>query len=82
MEAKLEWIDALAGRVEGAFESFTALFDAPVAHLEYRSTSDRWSALEVGEHVALANRFLLILVSKLADKCRWRGGVAAEKGKP
>lgn len=35
---------------------------------------DRWSALEVAEHVALANQYLLVLVGKIRERSAARAG--------
>ena len=40
--------------------------------LEHSPGPGRWSALEILEHVTLANRFLLLLVGKIQDRARKR----------
>jgi len=68
--AELE-IAHIAARVEAAFESFDVTLAGAGERRGLRAESvSPWSPLEVAEHVALTNRFLWILVDKIAIKAR------------
>jgi hypothetical protein len=68
--AKLE-IARIAARVDAAFAAFDAtLADAGERRARRAPSISPWSPLEVAEHVALTNRFLWILVDKIAVKAR------------
>lgn len=62
----------LAGRLEGALTAVAAWLDEPEALLDFRPEPGAWTAREVCEHVALTNRYLLILVDKIAARSRAR----------
>jgi len=47
-----------------------------------RPAPDAWSIREVLEHVTLTDRYLLILVDKIAARCRKRRGSDASPGAP
>lgn len=75
-----DWTEAVArsrARLEGAFDALIAWCDEPAALLETRATPQAWSAREVLEHVVLADRFLLLLVEKLAARGLRRAAAGA-----
>lgn len=55
-------------RLQREFEALIATLGEPEEALRHRPTRGSWSALEVAEHVALANHFLGLLGRKLAAK--------------
>ena len=64
-------IARIADRVDSAFESFDATLAGAGERRALRAERvSPWSPLEVAEHVALTNRFLWILVDKIAVKAR------------
>lgn len=69
-------IAALAAELERTFGALIERCRADATALSRRSdsasTSGPWSGLEVLEHVALTDRFLLLLADKIADRCRRR----------
>lgn len=69
------WPESVAALDAELARTFGALLEAcefePDA-LARRPREDAWSGLEVLEHVALTDRFLLLLVDKIADRCRRR----------
>jgi len=79
MNAEQDWpaaIELLHARLDAAFDAALAFFAHESDALDARATKDGWSTREVGDHLALANRYLLILVRKLRDKSLAR----AERG--
>lgn len=69
---------ALAARARAAFDALAALARTQSELLSRRPEPDSWSAAEVLEHVLLTDRFLLMLIDKLAATCRRR----RERGDP
>ena len=59
---------ALSARIERAFGDLRAWLAARADALDYRPEPGTWTAREVLEHVALADRFLLVLARKLHAK--------------
>jgi len=62
------FVQALGRRLARVFLELDALLDLDAEVLEFRPAAGAWTAREVAEHVALCDRFLLILVSKIAAK--------------
>jgi hypothetical protein len=62
------WIARLDARLARGFEELDRRLDASDGSLEFAPGADGWTIHQVAEHVALANRFLLILVAKLAER--------------
>ncbi len=61
----------LAQRIEEVFGALLSAL-AERSTLDAREREGAWSSLEVLEHVALADRYLLVLANKIANKCRAR----------
>ncbi len=61
----------LAQRIEAVFGHLLGALSDQDA-LRAREREGAWTSLEVLEHVALADRYLLVLADKIADKCRSR----------
>ncbi len=59
-------------RLESAFAATLAWCCEPAALLAQRSSPGTWTPVEVLEHVTLANRFLSILIQKIAQRCEAR----------
>lgn len=62
------FVRELGRRLDRAFQDLDALLGSDAEVLDFRPTTGAWTAREVAEHVALCDRFLLILVSKIAAK--------------
>lgn len=76
-----EWpafVDALARRTGAALADVRERLAARADALEFRPADGAWSNLEIAEHVALVDRYLLILAEKIAAKSNAR----ARRGPP
>jgi hypothetical protein len=62
----------LDAHLESSLRAVTAWLDKPGTLLDFRPEPSAWTVREVCEHVALTNRFLLILVEKIATRSRSR----------
>lgn len=67
-----EHTSALAERLARSLGAVLAWLDEDAPLLDHRPAPSAWNAREVCEHVALTNRFLLILVEKIAQRSRVR----------
>jgi DinB superfamily len=75
MTESTEWsafTSVLAARVDRALASVRAHAITPDDRLAFRPANGGWSNAEIAEHVVLVNRYLLILVEKIARKCAAR----------
>jgi hypothetical protein len=70
--------DELDRGLADAIEAHARWLSEPAALLEHRPAPAAWTAREVVEHVALANRYLAILAEKIAAKSAQR----AARGEP
>lgn len=59
---------ALRARLRAAFAGLARAIDGDEVALACRPRPDAWSPLEVAEHVALADRYLLLLAQKVARR--------------
>ena len=69
------WVTAIAALRAGltdAFDALRARTECAEDGLRHRSEPGVWTALETLEHVHLTDRYLLVLVEKLARKSRSR----------
>lgn len=74
-EVAPRWEDALAAlraRLRAAFAALDRALEDDEAALRRRPRDGAWSPLEVAEHVALVDHFLLLLAAKIADRGRAR----------
>lgn len=62
----------LGQRLESSLRAVLAWLDEPDALLDFRSDPTVWTVREISEHVALTNRYLLILIEKIAARSRTR----------
>ncbi|MFT4543536.1 MAG: hypothetical protein ACI841_002680 [Planctomycetota bacterium] len=79
--AGAEWAALIArvgDRLTRAFEEVLGRLRRERAILEGRPGSGGWSTLEIGDHLVLANHYLLILLRKLRDKGLARAQAGAE----
>ncbi len=61
-------IAALRGRIESVFEALLERAQLDEARLRRAPEGGSWTGIEVLEHVALTDRFLLVLADKIARK--------------
>jgi DinB superfamily len=72
MSAWRAFVAELAQRLERSLDQVRARLRTSPGGLAHRTRSTAWSNLEIGEHVVLVNRYLLILADKIAEKSRRR----------
>lgn len=75
MELQGQWREAttrLAAGLDAVFGALAERAGRAGGDLARRPAGGAWSGAEVLEHVALTNHFLLILVDKIAARCRAR----------
>ena len=63
-----DFVRELGRRLERAFHALDIALGSGAEWLDHRPADGAWTAREVAEHVALCDRFLLILVRKIAAK--------------
>jgi hypothetical protein len=68
MSAWRTFTEERSRELASALESVRAELRSPRERLVFRSAPDAWTNLEIGEHVALVDRYLLILADKIAKK--------------
>jgi hypothetical protein len=71
-----EALPRLARRLDRAFAGIDERLDLAESLLGTRPARGAWSALEIAEHVVLANHYLLLLAGKIAE----RGIARARRG--
>lgn len=62
----------LGGRLASAFRGIEERLEASEETLRRSPGPGKWSAIEVAEHAALMNHHVLLLVEKIAARCRER----------
>jgi hypothetical protein len=67
-----ETVRSLRERLRCGFDKLAAELRSEAEHLAQKPPGSDWSRLEIGEHVVLANHYLLILAGKIAAKARRR----------
>jgi hypothetical protein len=73
-------VQEIAARCRRAFDGLIQVFAAPtdtLGQLARRPAPDAWSALEIGEHVLLADHYLMLLARKVAEKSAQRAAGGA-----
>jgi len=65
-------IAELRARLDRALGTVAAWLDKPNELLDFQPEQGAWTVREVCEHVALTNRFLLILIENIAKRSRAR----------